>query len=81
MKRWIIPFVATIVLSISACNRHEPDTKVDTKSAAHKAGKAAYDLTQETKEAAKKAEKKIQEATHDVKQGWKEEQQKKKAEK
>ena len=53
-------------LSLGACGRHD----TPENSAAHKAGRAAYEITQESKEVAKKAGHKLREASREMRDGW-----------
>jgi hypothetical protein len=68
---------AFLTLTLGACTRHDtesPESRAqrerDANSAAHKAGRAAYEITQESKEAAKKAGHKIREASREMRDGW-----------
>jgi hypothetical protein len=62
-----------IALSLWACTRHDSrdaQAERDANSAAHKAGRAAYEITQESKEVAKKAGHKLREASREMRDGW-----------
>lgn len=75
----IVSAVMTIFLTLGmgACTRQQtesPESRAqrerDANSAAHKAGRAAYEIAQESKEAAKKAGHKIREASREMREGW-----------
>lgn len=68
---------AFLAIAMGACTRHDTESaerraqrERDANSAAHKAGRAAYAITQETKEAARKAGQKIREASREMREGW-----------
>ena len=63
---------ALIALSLGACARRDTrDAQAEhANSAAHKAGRAAYQITQESKEVAKKAGHKLREASREMRDGW-----------
>ncbi|MGI8743690.1 MAG: hypothetical protein ACR2NN_14170 [Bryobacteraceae bacterium] len=79
MRTWTIAAVALLALGLGACTRHGSDrnaerarqTEVERDTAAHKAGRAAYDIAQEAEKAAKKAGQKLKETSHDMHEGWK----------
>lgn len=54
--------IAAVMLGLGAC----------TENGSRKAGRAAYDVTQEAEKAAKKAGQKLKETSHDLHEGWKE---------
>ena len=73
-------FTGLLFLSLGACTRRDMEVtrertdraERDGESAAHKAGRAAYNIAQESKEAAKKAGKELKKAGGELKDGWNE---------
>jgi hypothetical protein len=63
MRIWI----AVLALALVGCAN---DNKRDGDTAARKAGRAAYEATQETKKVAKKAGQELKKAGEQAQQGW-----------
>lgn len=80
MQTGTAALAAFLIFALGACTRHDTDStprrarqaqaERDANSAAHKAGRAAYEIAQESKEAARKAGHKIREASREMRQGW-----------
>jgi hypothetical protein len=62
----IAGFITLLLFVLCAC------TRSDKNSAARKAGKAAYEISQETRKAAKKAGQELRKAGQEAREGWKE---------
>ncbi len=69
MPRASVLIVVLLGLGLGACNR---DSRSSGQSAAHEAGREAYDLTQKTKKAAKELGHDLREAGKEAHQGWNE---------
>ena len=78
MRQYALTIAAALTLSLAGCswqpNKSDAERRRDEpkQSVAHKAGEAAYDITQKTKKVAKKAAKELKEAGQEAREGWKE---------